>query len=95
MLAFDGAEQSVGLVKSRAILAGYFLERGFTEELGLVEASLRSATPAVAEQAKQGILSAQDRVFWELNDHGVNFDFVDPQRRTRVIEVFDRLTAAA
>jgi Predicted membrane protein (DUF2254) len=93
VLAFDGAEQSVGLVKSRAILAGYFLERGFTQELELLEASLRRVTPAVAEQTKQGILSVQDRVFWELNDHGVNFDFIEPGRRTRVMEVFDRLHA--
>jgi len=34
---------------------------------------------------------SQERVFWEVNDHGVNFDYVEPQRRARVIEVFDRL----
>jgi hypothetical protein len=34
----------------------------------------------------------QDRVFWELNDRGLNFDFVEPPRRARVAEVFDRLT---
>ena len=93
VLAFEGAEQSVGLVKSRATLAGYFLERGFSQELELVAASLRNATPSVVEQAKRDIVSVQDRVFWELNDRGANFDFVEPQRRTRVIEVFDRLIA--
>jgi Predicted membrane protein (DUF2254) len=91
MLAFGGVEQSAGLVKSRAILAGYFLERGLTQELERVEASLRNVTPAVLEKAKSGILSVQDRMFWELNDRGLNFDFVEPQRRTRVAEVFDRL----
>lgn len=93
VLAFDGAAQSVGLVKSRAILAAYFLECGLTQELELVEASLRGVTPAVIEKAKHGILSVQDRVFWELNDRGLNFDFVEPQRRTRVTEVFERLKA--
>ena len=53
VLSFGGVEESAGLVKSRAILAGYFLERG------------------------------------------LNFDFVEPQRRARVIEVFDRLNAGA
>src|SRR5258705_1555097 len=52
-LAFDGVEQSVGLVKSRAILAGYFLEHGLMPELELVEVSLRSAAPAVLEKAKR------------------------------------------
>jgi hypothetical protein len=91
LLAFGGVEEGAGLVKSRAILAGYFLERGFTQELELVEASLRRVAPAVLERARRGILSVQDRVFWELNDRGLNFDFVEPQRRTRVAEVFDRL----
>ena len=91
VLAFDGVEQSLGLVKSRAILASYFLERGMAQELELVEASLRIVTPAVVEKARSGILAVQDRVFWELNDRGLNFDFVEPQRRTRVAEVFDRL----
>jgi hypothetical protein len=93
VLAFGGVEQSAGLVKSRAILAGYFLEHGLAQELELVEASLRDVTLAVLEKAKRGILSVQDRVFWELNDRGLNFDFVEPQRRTRVTEVFDRVSA--
>ena len=93
VLAFGGVEQSVGLVKSRAILAGYFIERGLAQELELVEASLRNVTPAVLEKARRGILSVQDRVFWELNDRGLNFDFVEPQRRARVTEVFDRVSA--
>jgi len=93
VLAFAGVEQSAGLVKSRAILAGYFLEHGLQQELELVTASLRNVAPAVLEKAKQGVLSVQDRVFWELNDRGLNFDFVEPKRRMRVTEVFDRLQA--
>jgi hypothetical protein len=93
MLAFDGAEQSLGLVKSRAILAAYFLEAGLTQELDAVAASLRGATPGHLEKARHGILSVQDRVFWELNDRGINFDYVEPQRRARVAEFFDRLHA--
>jgi hypothetical protein len=93
MLAFDGAEQSVGLVKSRAILAVYLLESGMTQELELVEFSLRNATRGHLEKALRGILAAQERVFWELNDRGINFDFVDPQRRARLAEVFERLSA--
>jgi len=92
-LALGGVEQSVGLVKSRAILAAYFLERGLTQELELVEASLHGAAPAVVESARRAILSVQDRVFWELNDRGLNFDFVEPRRRKRVAEVFDRVSA--
>ncbi len=95
MLAFVGAEQSVGLVKSRAILAAYFLEAGLTQELEAVAASLRDTAPEHLEKARCGILSVQDKVFWELNDRGLNFDFVEPQRRARVAEVFERLKAGS
>lgn len=93
MLAFDGAEQSLGLVKSRVILGVYFLEAGLAQELELVQASLRNATLGHLEKARRAILAVQERVFWELNDRGINFDFIEPQRRARVVEVFDRLNA--
>ena len=93
VLAFDGAAQSLGLIKSRALLGGYFLEQGLAPELARVLASLREVEPATIERARREILAAQERLFWEINDHGVNFDFVEPQRRTRVMELFDRLAA--
>ncbi|HMC16163.1 MAG TPA: DUF2254 family protein [Albitalea sp.] len=95
VLAFEGIEQSAGLVKSRAILAGFLLERGLTQELALVEATLHGVAPGVLEKARRGILSVQDRVFWELNDRGLNFDFVEPLRRAHVAEVFSRLGTRA
>jgi hypothetical protein len=93
VLAFDGAEQNVGLVKSRAILAGYFIEHGLNDEYNRVLDSLRKVPPEIVEQAKGDMLYSIERVFWEVNDHGVNFDYVDPKRRWRVIQVFDRLNA--
>jgi hypothetical protein len=95
VLAFEGTGQSVGLVKSRAILGGYFLEHSFTQELERVEASLRTAAPAVVAKAKSDILAPQERVFWEVNDRGVNFDFVEALRRILVVEVLDRSATAA
>jgi hypothetical protein len=93
MLAFDGVEQSAGLVKSRAILAVYSLEAGLKQELALVEVSMRGATREHLEKAKRGILAAQERVFWELNDRGINFDFIEPQRRARLAEVLEHVSA--
>jgi hypothetical protein len=95
VLAFDGAAQSAGIVKSRTILAGYLLEAGLKEELGLVEASLKSCPRAILETARKGVLSTETRVHWELNDRGINFDYVQPQRREKVREVFDRLLTTA
>ena len=95
VLAFDRPAQSVGMVKSRAILAGYFLEAGLEEELELIEASLRGSPRAIIEAARTGVVSTETRVHWELNDRGINFDYVEPPRRAKVGEVFDRLLAAA
>ena len=38
-------------------------------------------------------LAVHERVFWELNDRGINFDLVEPQRRALLAEVFARLSA--
>lgn len=94
VLAFAEVEHSVGLVKSRAILAGYFDECGYAQELERVSVSLRQVATAVVEQAKLEISSVHDRLFWELNDRGVNFDFVEPTRRARVIEFLARIRPA-
>jgi nucleotide-binding universal stress UspA family protein len=95
VLAFDASERSVGLVKSRAILAGYLLERGLTRELDRVRASLLNVPSAVIEQAKCDLLVVRDRLFWELSDQGVNFDYLEPVRRERVVEFLDGLTVSA
>jgi hypothetical protein len=95
VLAFDGVGQSVGLVKSRLILGSYFLERGLAEELAVVVTSLRAVAPALLNQAGRAIAGVEDRVFWELNDQVVNFDFVEPQRRRRVTEILNGLRPAS
>lgn len=95
VLSFKGAERHSGLVKSRAILAGYFAEHGLNAELARVEASLSEVPPAVLEAARDGILTTLDPVFWEINHRGTNFDYVEAGRRGQVASVFDRLLTAS
>ena len=95
VLSFKGAERHSGLVKSRAILAGYFAEHGLSAELARVEASLSEVPPAVLEAARDGILTTLDPVFWEINHRGTNFDYVEAGRRGQVASVFDRLLTAS
>lgn len=94
VLEFEGAEKSIGLVKSRAILAGYFLERGLSSELERVRASLRAVPRGLIESARGVILGTVKPVFWEITDRGTNMDYVEEGRRRRVAEVFDGLIAA-
>jgi adenosylmethionine-8-amino-7-oxononanoate aminotransferase len=72
-------------------LAGYFIEHDGTTST--TACSTRRAVPPESKQAKGDMLYSIERVFWEVNDYGVNFDYVDPKRRGRVIQVFDRLNA--
>jgi hypothetical protein len=92
VLEFEGVEKSAGLVKSRAILAGYFLESGRPAELARVEASLSQVPRALLVSARDGILGTVESVFWEVTDRGMNIDYVEPARRAQVAAVFERLT---
>ncbi len=93
MVAFEGATASRGLVKGRAILGGYFLERGMAPELDRLVESLRPVPASILEGARRELFAVKDRVFWEITDRGVNFDYVEEARRERVKELFDRLAA--
>lgn len=91
VLAFQGAERYSGLVKSRAILAGYFAAEGREDELERILASLRGVPEAQLVLARDGILGTLDPVFWEINHRGTNFDYVDEARRERIAAVFAKL----
>ena len=47
------------------------------------------------ERARRDMLAVSEREFWELNERGVDFDWVAPERRGFVIEVLDGLRADA
>lgn len=93
-LGLENPGRYPGLIKSRGILAAYFLERGMTAELERVEASLKTLPRPALEQARDVILGTEERVFWEITDRGVNFNYVEPGRRARVRECFDHLLPA-
>jgi len=93
LLSLEGVEHSTGLVKSRAFLAGYFRERGTTAELDRIVESLRTVPRETLGRARREIVSVQDRAFWELNERGVDFDYLEPTRREQVMAVLDAADA--
>ena len=92
LLALDDAGDGTGLVKARAFLAGFLRERGAHAELDRVMRALRTASSATLERARREILSVHERAFWELNERGADFDYLEPARREQVSAV---LLAAA
>jgi len=94
MLGFENVESSGGLIKSRAMLGGYFHERGMLEDLAVIETSLASVPKPLLLSTRNAILSVEDSAFWEMTDRGTDLDYVPPQRRVHVSAVFERLLTA-
>jgi hypothetical protein len=98
LLSFEGVASSVRLVKSRAILAGFFHEKRMEAELLRIRDSLAGVPRAVLDQAEKELMSTHDRIFWEVTDRGTNFDFVEESRKASIRELYDQfkqLPAAA
>jgi hypothetical protein len=91
MLAFEGVESSVRLVKSRLIIGSYFFDRALGRELERVRASLARVPAAVLEQAHREIMETTDRIFWEVTDRQVNFDFVPEHRKPHISKIVETL----
>jgi hypothetical protein len=94
LIALEGVETSAGSVKSRALLAAYFAERGMPE-LEAVERSLRAVPREALQEALSEIMGATEPVFWEMTDRGTDLDYVEPARREQVRRVFGRLLTEA
>ncbi len=92
-LTFDGAHSSVRLVKARAMLGAYFIERGFDREASLIRESLAPVAPALLAAAKNDILGTIEPKFWEVTDRQVNLDFVPDERKPSVYKMFELAAA--
>jgi hypothetical protein len=91
VLWFSGVESSVGLVKSRTILAAGYRELGAAAELERVLATLRGVPLELLQRARRQILAVQEPTFRELNEQGIDLDYVTLERRAVVTELFDDL----
>jgi hypothetical protein len=95
LLSFQGVESSARLVKSRAILGGYLLTRNGKHHGDLIALarSLRGVPKPLIAQAGAEIISTTNRVFWEVTDRQVNFDYVDDIRKAKVRQFLDAMSA--
>lgn len=91
MLEFEGVEHSAALIKSRAMLGGYFHERGMDADLAVIESSLHGVPKPALLAARNAILAVENAAFWEMTDRGTDLDYVEPARRRHVSAVIDRL----
>lgn len=94
-LGFETGGANQRLVTGQAVLAGWFEGGdGFPEERDLLRAALTAAPQTLLERTRQAIATTREQAFWEVTDRQVNLDYVEPQRRARIVALLDELIAA-
>lgn len=88
VLDFQDIDKLVGLVKSRMILAAYLMEKGFTDQVALIKASLQTAPESLQQRAHDDLMATTNPVFWEVTERGNNIDYIEPARREKVHQFF-------
>ena len=81
-------------VKGKAIIGSRLLETGHASEANLVRDALRSVPAETLQRAEHDLLAVGDRVFWELTDRQVNFEWVPPERRPGLQRFFALMNGA-
>jgi hypothetical protein len=71
------------VIEAKVILGGFFLERGLESEAEQVRENLRGVSAEAIARAGQSLLDAE-RVFFEVTDRQVNFEYLPPERRAPV-----------
>jgi hypothetical protein len=78
-----------GVRKAQLKLASYFLLRG---DERLARAVFRDMHDERAERLasiRDELLAVESREFWEVSDRGVNFDYLTPEHKERLLEFFE------
>jgi len=94
------AQQEVslrGVRKAQIKLATYYLQKGETELARRIHLDMREERPDRLRSIKHEMLGVTTNEFWEINDRGVVFEYIDPERRVflhRFFEWFPQLEGA-
>jgi hypothetical protein len=80
-----------GVRKAQIRLGTFYLAGGGVEHADRVAADMRSETPDRLASIRAELLAVADKEFWEITDRGVNFDFLDPDRKEKLDDFFARV----
>jgi hypothetical protein len=89
-----GGVERPSRVRVKLIAAGYFEERGLTEQLERVTAALREIPYALVEDAFNHLTTVAKQQFWEITDRAVNIEWTEPERREHMRTVLRSLADA-
>lgn len=86
----DQQEQSLrGVRKAQVKLATYYLFKGETDLAQLIHRDMRDERRDRLRSIKQEMLGVTSNEFWEVNERGVVFEYIDPDRRACLHQFFD------
>lgn len=88
----ESMEQEVrlrGVRRAQVMLATFLLERGDVARARRVYEDMADEKPERLRSIRDELLNAHEPLYWELTDRGVDFAYLPPERRRRVVEFFD------
>jgi hypothetical protein len=77
-----------GVRKSQALLAGFFIRRGNLDLAMRIHNDMAGETQEFLRTVKRDLFSTQSREFWEIEDRGVSFYYVEEAHRESVERFF-------
>jgi hypothetical protein len=87
--SMEQEERLRGVRRAQVMLATFLLERGDVTRARKVYEDMAEEKPERLRSIRDELLNAQEPLYWELTDRGVNFAYLPPERRRRVVEFFD------
>ena len=87
----EGEVQEVslrGVRKAQVKLATYYLVHGDEASARQVYRDMESERRERLASIRDELLSVKSKDFWEISDRGVNFDFLDRERKAKLVEFF-------
>ena len=76
-----------GVRKAQVKLATYYLTNGAGELARVIFEDMRSELPSRLLSIREELQGITSKEFWEISDRGVNFDYLEPERRA-TLETF-------
>ena len=76
-----------GVRKAQIKLATYYLTKGETAPARAIFRDMKDEVPSRLESIRKELEGIDSPDFWEISDRGVNFDYLEPERRN-MLETF-------
>ena len=80
-----------GVRKAQVKLATFYLAKGAGSHADRICADMRGEKPERMASIRNELVAVNEKEFWEVTDRGVNFDYLDEQRKEKLDEFFARV----